>query len=72
MSISKQEASIGRGIEYDNARDGALSILFSRGSANKLGGSRASDFGHSRNWLGGMAIPFLFSQQWCQVPFLNS
>ena len=25
MSISKQEASIGRGIESDNERDGALS-----------------------------------------------
>ena len=31
------------GIEYDNARDGALSGFFSCGSANRLGGSRASE-----------------------------
>ena len=31
------------GNEYDNARDGALSDFFSRGSANRLGGFGASD-----------------------------
>ena len=42
MSISKQEASIGWGIEYANARDGALSGFFSRCSMNMFEGSGAS------------------------------
>ena len=43
MSISKQVASIGLGIESDNARDGALSGFFSCGWANRLKDYGASD-----------------------------
>ena len=31
-------------MEFDNARDGALSGFFSYGSVNKIGGSGASNF----------------------------
>ena len=65
MSIRKQEASIGRGIESNNARDDTLSGFFYFGLANKLRGSGASDIGYSRSWLGGTTISFLFSQHWC-------
>ena len=43
MPISKQEARSGRGIEFDNARDGGSSRFCSCGSMNRLGGSGASD-----------------------------
>ena len=43
MYISKEEATIGQIIEYDNARDGTLSGFFSCGSTNRIGGSRESN-----------------------------
>ena len=43
MSISKKEDIIQWGIEYDSARDGALSGFFTRGSANRIRGSRANE-----------------------------
>ena len=43
MSIRKQEAIIGWGIESDNERDGTLSGFCSCGLVNRLEGSGASE-----------------------------
>ena len=54
-------------IEFDNARDGTLSGVFSCGSTNRLGGSGVSDLAAlGVGWVEHLFHLF-FPQKWCQV-----